>query len=75
MASRGHVTGVYKVLFYAGKLNMPLLKICAFDIVCDVCNPDAIPLPVNTGITGLDLLVYHTRHIETVSFIPIWKRL
>lgn len=47
------VIGVYKVLFYAGKLNMPLLKICAFDIVCDVCNPDAIPLPVNTGIIGL----------------------
>ena len=32
---------------------MPLLKICAFDIVCDVCNPDAISLPVNTGTIGL----------------------
>ena len=32
---------------------MPLLKICAFDIVCDVCNPDAISLPVNTETVGL----------------------
>lgn len=47
------VTGLYKVLFYAGKLNMPLQKICNFDIVCDMCNPDAIPLPVNTGMIGL----------------------